>query len=299
MKILKVLFLGACICLLPTSLVAQTSTEDYSLLSQGNLEPPPPPAGYGSPIPELAPVQPPSPPMLPQRTGSTPPAANFSEKFVRAPKGTEFIQGISIEQEKRVARLIRSLYTCRTVIDNPESAAHLRRIYNIGNTCTEILGLAKFPVATKFSVSSRDRVIRDRSYGAVEYRNFGDFDHRLNGWVKPINTAVYVDLIFEAKGRRRSHVRAQFTRTGTFTGTFYAYGWDKYSRPWKLQGQLKEVLTRDNGLPSMGSMEIYGADPTGKTMKLALDFPIRIIGMRDAPRKQIRHRYGVPVHIGK
>lgn len=152
-------------------------------------------------------------------------------------------------------RLVRALKTYRTIVDQPESDEQLRRILNTGRCCAEVLGLQNFPAPSKFVVSSRDRVVRDRSHQAVEYRHFGDFDNRINGWVKPIETAVYLDLIFDGRNRRRTHIRAQFTRTGPLTGYFYAYSWDAHGNQWKLQGSLDNIFVRDNGMPSGGEMK--------------------------------------------
>jgi hypothetical protein len=272
------------------------ATDDLPLLSQGALIPPPPPPAYtGSNSTEpLAGI--PQPPILPPKPVVTPPSATF--KTLLPTTNVKQIYGITKENATKISRLMRSLYTFREIIDKPTNGQKLRRIINIGRVCSEILGLVHFPAPTKFRVSSGDRVIRDRSYGAVEYRHFGDFDHRLNGWVKPINTAVYADLVFTSRDNRRNHIKAQLTRNGTMEGIFYAYSWDKYGRAWKLQGTIENLLCRDNGLPSIGKLELMGADPSGKTMKYSLDFPVKIINEKESSKKEIRHREGRPVHIG-
>jgi len=63
--------------------------------------------------------------------------------------------------------------------------------------------------------------------------------------------------------------------------------------------RFENVLCRDDGLPSSGDLEIFGADPTGKTMKISLHFPIKVIGEEEPEKKEIRHREGQSVHIGQ
>lgn len=295
----KFCLLIALLSLFAPAVMAQSAT-DYPLLSQGMIEPPPPPPGYGVPAPAQAPAASTDqlqPPMLPPVM--TPPvSARASQPAVSQKQEIKVVQAISRELYEKVKQLMRSIYTFRTVVDKPESGEHLRRIQNLGRICSELLQLHRYPVPSRFVPSHSDRVMRDRSYEAVEYRHFGDFDQRLNGWVKPIDTAVYIDLIFDGRGKRRTHVRAQVTRNGTLDGHFYAYGWDKYGRQWKLQGTMSNLLSFDNGLPYSGDIKIFGADPTGKSMALALEFPVKVLGIAEPVRKEIRHRKGQPVSIG-
>jgi hypothetical protein len=240
----------------------------------------------------------PPPPMLPDAdvnvqkkevAFSPPPLENRDVKVVQA---------VSKPTYDQIKRMMQSIFTFRTVVNKPESGAHLRRIQNLGRICSELMQLApQFP-HSRFSPSHSDKVIRDRSYEAVEYRHFGDFDQRLNGWIKPINTAVYIDLVFDGKGRRRNHIRGQVTRNGTLEGHFYSYSWDKYGQNWKFQGKFKNVLCHDNGLPYTGEILIYGADPTGAVKSLEIKFPVKVTGIIEPSRKEIRHREGKPVSIG-
>jgi hypothetical protein len=273
------------------------NTSDYPLLSQGMIEPPPPPPGFGMPLPPAPPsANQPEPPMLPP-VNVVKNDVKPSVQAVAQPQ-VKVVQAISRELYEKVKQMMRSIYTFRTIVEKPESGEHLRRIQNLGRICSELLELHRYPVPSRFVPSHSDRVLRDRSYEAVEYRHFGDFDQRLNGWVKPIDTAVYIDLIFDGRGKRRTHVRAQVTRNGTLDGHFYAYGWDKFGRNWKLQGTMSNLLSFDNGLPYSGELKIYGADPTGKSMALGLQFPVKILGIAEPVKKEIRHRKGQPVSIG-
>lgn len=255
--------------------------------------------------PPAPPVLPPSPPpAAPQTAGSgsadVPDSARFNQQFVAsAPAGQRVMQLITADLANQIKRLLRSLKTMRTIIDKPESAEELRRIQLTGRVCADLLGLKGFPVPSRFVASSNDKVLRDRSHDAVEYRFYGDFDNRLNGWIKPIKTAVYVDLVFDGRSRRRTHVRAQFTRTGTMTGSFYAYSWDAFGNPWKMQGSLENLFVHDDGLPAGGSLKVFGADSAGKTIGLALDFPVKIHGENVPEKTDTRHREGKRVSIGR
>ncbi|MFZ5951783.1 MAG: hypothetical protein ACOYXC_13820 [Candidatus Rifleibacteriota bacterium] len=307
-----------CILFLLLSVVAGLSAQpaasnDFPLLSQGVLEPPPPPPGYdlAPPSGTLPPPAAPGVPMLPPSSPSLPneqpaaqmpvPPVEVGQPAAPAPARTQevkVVQAISKELYEQVKHMMRSIYTFRSIVDQPESGEHLRRIQNLSRICSEMLELHRYPVPSRFVPSHSDKVLRDRSYEAVEYRHFGDFDQRINGWIKPIDSAIYIDLVFDGRGRRRTHVRAQVTRNGTFEGHFYAYGWDKFGRVWKLQGTMSNLLSFDNGLPYSGEVKIFGADPTGKTMALQLQFPVKVQGIAEPVRKPIRHHKGNPVSIG-
>ena len=297
---------------------------DMPLLSHGSFEPPPPPPGYAVSLPQMQPVPsapppppgyavsvpqmqpltsappPPPPPSVPA-TDNVPEAAKFNQPWapIVAPHTGRAIPVLAPETANHVKRIMRSLKTCRTLADKPESQEELRRLLNTGRIGAEMLGLAyRFPVPSKFTVSHNDRVLRDRSHDAAEYRNFGDFDLRLNGWVKPIQTAVYTDLIFDGRSRRRVHFRSQFTRTGAITGFFYAYHWDVFGNCWKIQGSLDNIFVRDDGMPSGGDLTIYGADPSGRVMQMAVSFPVMVQGEPLPEKADTRHREGQRVSIG-
>ncbi|HPT47745.1 MAG TPA: hypothetical protein PLM07_17845, partial [Candidatus Rifleibacterium sp.] len=225
--------------------------------------------------------------------------AKFRQDFAVKP-GSEnkVMQLIDTRLAKEVKRLLHSLKTMRTIVDKPESADELRRIQLTGRVCADIFGFRGYPVPSRFAASSNDRIMRDRSHDAVEYRHFGDFDNRVNGWIKPIETAIYLDLVFDGRSRRRTHIRAQFTRTGPLTGSFYAYSWDARGNPWKMQGSLENLFVHDDGLPAGGSLKMFGADPSGKTMGLALNFPVKVYGEPDAEKADTRHRTGQRVSVG-
>lgn len=308
-------------------LMAQGNAMDFPLLSQGDITPPPPPPGYAV---QLLPIEPfTAPPPPPGYSANPPPLAPFTApppppppptsvsaesafqpenmpetSLFNQPSTTEAIknagtiQEISPDLAGHIARLLSSLRTCRTVVDEPASGVQLRRLLNTGKIGAELLGFRRFPAPSKFVAQAGDNVLRDRSHQAVEYRFFGNFDNRLNGWIKPIGTAVYLDLVFDGKKRRRTHFRAQITRTGPITGYFYAYSWDVNGNPWKFQGTLENVYLRDNGLPSGGELKLYGADPVGSLMALALNFPVKVHGEPEPEQKEIRHRQGNRVSIG-
>lgn len=309
MKKVSALF-GILVFLLALSpqLAAQNETTDYPLLSQGSFAPPPPPPGYAVTLPPMEPfTAPPAPPVLPPSvepasvSADVPESARFNQTLAPASavSGVRPVQIISPELAQQIARLVRSFKTYRTVIDSPDSDEQLRRILNTGKVCAELLGLQRFPAPSKFVVGPGDRVLRDRSHKAVEYRFYGDFDNRLNGWIKPIETAVYLDLVFDGRSRRRTHVRAQMTRTGPMTGYFYAYTWDAYGQQWKLQGSLDNIFVRDDGMPSGGDLKLFGADPSGRVMAVNLNFPVKILGEPEPEKKDTRHREGKRVSIGK
>ena len=161
--------------------------------------PPAPPVLPPSPVPnQEAAVSPGS------GSSDVPDAAKFKQDFtVSSSPEQRSMQLITPELANQVKRLLRSLKTLRSVIEKPESDEELRRIQLTGRVCADLLELKGFPVPSRFVSSGNDRVLRDRSHDAVEYRHFGDFDNRVNGWIKPIKTALYVDLVFDGRSRRR------------------------------------------------------------------------------------------------
>lgn len=261
------------------------------------------PAFSAPPAPPVLPTSQSAAPVAPAQPGAgsadVPDSARFNQQFVStAPAGQRTMQLVTAELANQIKRLLRSLKTMRTVVETPESDEQLRRIQLTGRVCADLLSLPGFPVPSRFVASGNDKVLRDRSHDAVEYRFYGDFDNRLNGWIKPIQTALFVDLIFDGRSRRRTHVRAQFTRTGPLTGNFYAYSWDAYGKPWKMQGSLENVFVHDDGLPAGGNLKVFGADPAGKTFGLALNFPLKVHGEPVAEKTDTRHRSGKRVSIG-
>ncbi len=283
----------------PTPPTPETATSSPVADPPPFSAPPAPPVLPPSPVSAVPPV-PAAPPAPGQGSADVPDSARFNQQFaVSAPAGQRVMQLITADLANQIKRLLRSLKTMRTIIDKPESAEELRRIQLTGRVCADLLGLKGFPVPSRFVASGNDKVLRDRSHDAVEYRFYGDFDNRLNGWIKPIKTAVYVDLVFDGRSRRRTHVRAQFTRTGTMTGSFYAYSWDAFGNPWKMQGSLENLFVHDDGLPAGGSLKVFGADPSGKTIGLALDFPVKIHGENVSQKVETRHREGRRVSIGR
>lgn len=291
----------------PTAPVAEpaapVATENAAPETPVIATPPTPPVLPDSPVnspvstPFAGPV---APPASPAASPEVPEAAKFNQQFVTAAPTTapRTMQLITADLANQIKRLLRSLKTMRTVIDKPESCDELRRIQLTGRICADLLDLRGFPVPSRFVSSGNDRVIRDRSHDAVEYRFYGDFDNRLNGWIKPIETAVYVDLVFDGRSRRRTHVRARITRTGTLTGSFYAYSWDAYGNAWKMQGSMDNVFVHDDGLPAGGDLKVFGADPAGKTIGLVLNFPVKIHGEPTPEKADTRHREGQRVSIG-
>ena len=281
---------------------------------EGQIAPPPAPASQSLPVAPMF-VAPPPPPVLPPAAGQiappapsvadvsgaadVPDAARFNQNFaVKSGPEHKVMQLIDSRLAKEVKRLLHSIKTMRTIVDKPESADELRRIQLTGRVCADLFSFRGYPVPSRFAASSNDRILRDRSHDAVEYRHFGDFDNRVNGWIKPVETAIYLDLVFDGRSRRRTHIRAQFTRTGPLTGSFYAYSWDARGNPWKMQGSLENLFVHDDGLPAGGSLKIFGADPDGKTMGLALNFPVKVHGEPEAEKADTRHRTGQRVSVG-
>lgn len=326
LKNLAVIFLSLAIVILSLANArSQTVSGDYPLLSQGDFIPPPPPPGYSYTLPPMEAVAAPAGnmqpnlPVLPETipapqsasveqsattftesgAADVPDSARFTARFAQSQTTQPVVMPlITQELANNLKRLLRSLKTMRSVADKPESAEELRRIQLTGRVCADLLGYKGFPAPSRFVASGNDKVLRDRSHEAVEYRFYGDFDNRVNGWIKPVKTAIFLDLVFDGRSRRRTHIRSQFTRTGPMTGGFYAYSWDAFGNPWKMQGTLENLFVHDDGLPAGGNLKVYGVDPAGKAFALNLDFPVKVHGEAVAEKADTRHREGKRVSIG-
>jgi hypothetical protein len=221
-----------------------------------------------SPLPPVAPAASPRPSLVPQ---PVPGSVELGKELTT--KAT-----VTKEAAKELSRMFWGLQGFRTLVEDPRDQAALRRILSLGRHAARLLHLDRFPVLPQFRVSPTDVVVRDRSYQTYEYRMLGEFGTRLQGWVKLLATAIYADLLFFSPGKRRVHVRASLTRSGTWNGYFYAYGWDLVGRPWEIQGALDDVLVRDNGVPAGGRLRLMGRDHRGQVMLLNLPFPVAVQG---------------------
>ncbi|HOY66602.1 MAG TPA: hypothetical protein PLP29_06910 [Candidatus Ozemobacteraceae bacterium] len=239
--------------------------------------PPPPPAITGG----FAPT--PSMPPMPFAVSATPGTA--------APAAAA--QTLTPDQTGIVRKLTRGFAALRSLADDPRSNEALTRILDNGRTGAKLLGLAAFPVMPRFEARADETVVRDRSYGAWEYRKFGAFQTRLDGRILPVAGHVHADLNFTARGRSGVSVRGAMTAGGPIDGALTVEGRDAWGRPWKLAFQMSGLILRDDGLPSGGSLAVSGSDPSGRSNAVQLAFPVAETGSQaDAKEKRRPSRRG-------
>ena len=271
------------------------------------LEPPAPPqtgfalpssAGMTSsaPAPMPSPLMPPPPPPMGDLSVPSVPgyAAPSSAGFPSAPvvptiaepsqsPMTSGLQKVDARLAKTLKHLIRGIAAVRELPDQPANDGALRRMLGTGSDLTGMLGMAKFPVLPRFQARADETVVRNRSFDAWEYRFFGAFQTRLNGWVKPQALEVRADLKFDGRRKSWTRVTAVVTRVGQMTGRFTVQGSDAWGRIWNFAVEMQNLQLRDDGLPASGNIKISGGDPMQKSMSLSLRFPCDVIGEQQAP----------------
>lgn len=218
----------------------------------------------------------PPPPSMP--TGFTPsPTSTPMPLTVAAPPGmaapSTARPALTPEQAGIVRKLTRGFAALRSLADEPRSNEALTRILETGRIGAKLLGLAAFPVMPRFEARADESVLRDRSYGAWEYRKYGAFQTRLDGRVLPVAGHVHADLSFSARGRSGVTLRGAMTAGGPIDGNLAIEGRDAWGRPWKLAFQISGLILRDDGLPSGGSLAVSGSDPSGRSNSVQLAFP--------------------------
>ncbi len=214
---------------------------------------------------DLTPPVAPAPIMPPVPGAMTAPAGGVSE--IPAPAMTP-------DQAEVVRKLARSLAAIRYLSEEPRSNQALGRVIDSGKVCSRLLGLAAFPAMPRFEARPDETVVRDRSYGSWEYRKYGAFQTRLDGRIRPVAGHVHCDLTFEARGHSRVVVRGSMTSSGPMDGTLAVEGYDAWGRPWKMTVQMSELLLRDDGLPSGGTLSLNGSDPANRSSMVYLKFPL-------------------------
>lgn len=326
-KLLIILAITSCLCM-----VAHASSQRiapppprYTVQS-----PPPPPPGYVPPettpgtlpqtpypryrtrdgytgshasTPELEPFEKLSPPpnypidVTPERRQRQRISEDYEEDFIMQPFDDRPV--VSRAMADNLIRFMRSINSLRNLNQDPTNEARLRHIFDIGHISSEMLGLLRYPPITRFVAGHRDSMTYyDRAEGRVEYRQYGGFDNRLTGLVKHRGrNDIYLDLAFQGRGRRRNHIRAEVSRSGTWEATFYAYGWDRYGHLWKIQGKVENVFVHSDGMPTGGTITLQGADPRGTAVELIFEFPVRVDDEFERRPESLRHREGQPVSI--
>ncbi|MBF0502065.1 MAG: hypothetical protein HQM09_18135 [Candidatus Riflebacteria bacterium] len=236
--------------------------------SSGMMSPPPmyPPGATSLTPPPTAPGNMPAglpSPTIPGISGAPGATPGMKERKKLDPHAAEIMR-----------QIIRGLLVPRDLPQNPQDDAQLRKILDSGTQVCRLLGLAPFPLLPRFQMRVGEPVLRDRSYGAFEYRQFGAFQTRLNGWVKPVSGFVHFDMSFIGGGHRRVFVKGVLNTIGAVTATLDIEGYDAYGRRWQLRVQSSDMLIRDDGLPAGGKLLVSGTDPANRALQFEVMFPI-------------------------
>ncbi|MFZ2957639.1 MAG: hypothetical protein WA705_12175 [Candidatus Ozemobacteraceae bacterium] len=235
---------------------------------QGNM------AAPGLPAPTLPGM--PAPPLM----GAPGVAQTAPMKKKLDPRATEILR-----------QIIRGAMVARDLPQNPHDDAKLRKLLDVGPQVCRLLGLAQFPIMPRFQVRTSESVIRDRSYGAYEYRQVGAFQTRLDGWVKPVSGFVHFDLSFIARGRSRVFVKGVLNTIGAVSATVDIEGYDAYGRKWQLRIKSSDMLIRDDGLPAGGKLNVSGMDPANRSLQFETVFPIEEVAPLKPLPEEHDHRH--------
>ncbi|RCK79929.1 MAG: hypothetical protein OZSIB_3798 [Candidatus Ozemobacter sibiricus] len=198
--------------------------------------------------------------------------------------------GLLPEAAANLRRFTRAVSALRDLPQNPHSAPLIRQILRIPALATRLVGLVPFPLPHWYQTSPDEIVVRDRSFNAYEYRHFGQFQTRLNGWIRPISTNVHVDLRFDGRGRRDLGLKGVVSRQGPLTGTLHFTGTDRVGRAWTLQIIMEGLLVNDDGYPSGGTLRITGTDPLQRMATRSVTFPQPILEAPTNPRDRRTRR---------
>ncbi|NLI79257.1 MAG: hypothetical protein GX442_22785 [Candidatus Riflebacteria bacterium] len=198
--------------------------------------------------------------------------------------------GILPEAAANLRRFTRAVSAFRDLPLTPRNAALLRRILNIAPLACKLIGLVPYPLPHWFQAASTETVIRDRSFSAYEYRHFGQFQTRLDGWIKPVSTNLHLDLRFDGRGRRSLGIKGAVSIDGPLSGTLNLSGTDRVGRPWTIQITMDGLLLNDDGYPSGGSLQISGNDPLQHQYTRAVTFPLPVLAPPEKPRDRRSRR---------
>ncbi len=249
------------------------------------------PAGPAGTTPNEYPVAPGSPSLPPNTTaaGSStpvlfmPPPPNLPFGVAPAPAPVLFTPPANIPPQgkfippwtgKSIRRLMRGVHSLRDLVETPQSESAMRQLMDMGRHVADILQLSKFPVFPLFEARSDTNLIRDRSFGSYEYRHFGGFQVRLDGWVKPVSKHVQTYLDFTGKWRSKNVVRGDVSQTGPLSGTVEINAFDIWGRPWNLRIEMQGMLLNDDGMPSGGKLRLTGVDPLNRANLIEIEFPM-------------------------
>ena len=217
------------------------------------------------------------------------PTAGFSSPLAPTPTAPsqQKLNGLHPVVAENIRQLMRAIMPFRELPGSPQNTLLLRKVLNIGPLSADLMGIVRFPRIHLFQASPNETVVRDRSFGAFEYRHFGEFQTRLNGWIKPVSTNIHFDLQFKGRGLRKTNIKGAVTADGPLSGNLAIAGSDSEGRAWTIQIGLQSLLINDDGYPSGGGIQFSGTDPTGRRGAKSVVFPMPIA---ELPEKAGGHR---------
>ncbi|MBI3037534.1 hypothetical protein HYY75_00585 [bacterium] len=213
--------------------------------------PPPVLPPSGSPSVPASPI--PAVPQIPQQPLYLPPVnvgPSFQQNLPPIPgvslPAPAKPRGLGREETNYIRQLIAGICILRKIPLDPKNENYLGKLLETPHRACRLLGLAHFPILPRFYLRHDETTMRDKSFQAYEYRKFGAFQTRLDGWIKPVAFYIHFDLLFNGRVNSFAHFSGNLTCDGPLTGTISVKGRDAYARVWKLQYTLKELLITPN-----------------------------------------------------
>ena len=119
----------------------------------------------------------------------------------------------------------------RELPEKPENDVLLRKVLDIGNQACRLGTLPHFPILPRFTARTDDTMVRNRSHGTYEYRKFGAFQTRLDGWIRPVSRFVHGNLHFVGRGRSSVLITGVITRGADLDADLEIQAGDAFGRP--------------------------------------------------------------------
>lgn len=183
---------------------------------------------------------------------------------------------ISPEDAKSLKAIGKGLFVLRSLVKKPQNETNIRDLISISRNGTNLLRLMPFFTLPRFQARYDETVLRNKTNDSYEYREYGSFQTKLNGWIR--TEALYIGIDWKVTGRGGSYIfiRGSVTRTGALSGSLVLDGKDERGQIWNLSVDAKDILPRDDGYPCSGKIKLSGWDPIGKSMSFGVSFPCPI-----------------------
>ncbi len=265
----------------PTYAPAQRAAPQAAL----NAPPPTPAPMAPAVMPQPAQAVPPSmlpPPMFPgdpaQPQAAAPATRHQRRRTPEKPAEPDIQTGPVTEQwqAEEIRNIIQGVLALRVLPEKGANPTALYKVMDLGRRSSHVLNFPGWPGIPRFMPRADENTVRDRSFGAWEYRHYGSFQTRLNGWIKPTGQFLNFDLEFKARDNPTIRVLGAVSLKGALRGRIEVLGIRRDGYYLRAVLDLDGVFIRNDGYPAGGRMVISGTNLGGAAAQFPLQFPIDI-----------------------